>query len=241
MSHPNAFSRIHLLLIPGLLALAAVFAHDSGLDRVLAGVFYDPVRGDFPAHASRILELLGHRLAKDAVTVVWLALLSATLSTHAWPRWQPALTARRSALWSGVIGMALGPLIVVGLKGLNSSHCPWDLVEFGGGAELTSNWFVSAAEAGHCFPGGHAASGFSLVALYFMARALEQAQLARVVLLLGVLAGAAFSLIRMAQGAHFLSHNLWAAAICWFVAASAFCIEDLQRRQVLQRADPVQS
>jgi membrane-associated PAP2 superfamily phosphatase len=239
MSQPNAFFRIHLLLIPGMLALAAVFAHDSGLDRVLAGVFYDAAQGGFPAHASKILELLGHRLAKDAVTVIWLALLSATLSTHAWPRWQPAWTARRSVLWAGVFGMALGPLIVVGLKGLNSYHCPWDLVEFGGGAELTSNWFVSAAEAGHCFPGGHAASGFSLVALYFMARALEQVHLARVVLLLGVLAGTAFSLIRMAQGAHFLSHNLWAAAICWFCAALSFCVEDLQRRYLPQRAHPV--
>jgi membrane-associated PAP2 superfamily phosphatase len=40
-----------------------------------------------------------------------------------------------------------------------------------------------------------------------------------------------FSAIRMAQGAHFLSHNLWAAAICWFIAALAARIEASLRRQ----------
>ena len=233
MSKAKTFLRTHLLLVPGMLALSAVLAHNSGLDQTLATAFYDAGHASFPAHASKTLELLGHRLAKDAVTLIWLGLLAAAFSTHAWPSWQPTWTAKRRVLWAGVIGMALGPLIVVGLKGLNSYHCPWDLAEFGGGAAFTDNWFVAAAEVGHCFPGGHAASGFSLVTLYFMARALENPRLARAFLLMSLFTGAAFSLIRMAQGAHFLSHNLWAAAICWFVAALSFCIEDILRRNTL--------
>jgi membrane-associated PAP2 superfamily phosphatase len=229
MSKHYAFFPTHLLLVPGALAVLALLSHYSGLDRALTATFYDAAQGAFPAHASSMLELVGHRLAKDAVTIVWLALLVATLSTHAWPRWRPTWTASRQVMWATVVGMALGPLIVVGLKGLNSYHCPWDLAEFGGGAIFTSNWFVAASEVGYCFPGGHAASGFCLVALYFMARALEKPQLARIFLVGSVLTGTAFSLIRLAQGAHFLSHNLWAAAICWFVAALAFV--PLQTRQ----------
>ena len=225
------FYRIHLLLVPGALALAGWLAQHSGLDQALTALFYDAAQARFPAHESPLLELLGHRLAKDAVTFVWLGLLAAVLSTHAWPQWRPALTARRSPLWAGVIGMALGPMIVVGLKGLNSHHCPWSLADYGGAAEFSNHWFVAASEAGHCFPGGHAASGFCLVALYFMAHALDKPRLAGQLLWLAVLTGMVFSAIRMAQGAHFLSHNLWAAAICWFIAALAARIEASLRRQ----------
>jgi len=28
--------------------------------------------------------------------------------------------------------------------------------------------------------------------------------------------------VRIAQGAHFLSHNLWSAALCWGLAALVF-------------------
>lgn len=233
MPEQTSFFRTHLLVIPGALALAALLAHYSGLDRALTAAFYDAASARFPAHASHLLELLGHRLAKDVVTVIWLALLAAALSTHAWPRGRPTWTAQRGVLWMTVIGMALGPLLVVGLKGLNSYHCPWDLAEFGGAAAFSSDWFVTAAEVGHCFPGGHAASGFCLIALYFMAQAMAKPRLARALLWSAVLVGLAFSAIRMAQGAHFLSHNLWAAAICWFVAALAAYVEDTRRRQIL--------
>lgn len=37
-----------------------------------------------------------------------------------------------------------------------------------------------------------------------------------------LVAGSLFSVVRMAQGAHFLSHNLWSAAIDWWVAALVF-------------------
>lgn len=231
MSAQTSFFRLHLLVIPGALALAALLAHYSGIDRVLTTAFYDAASSSFPAHTSRTLELLGHRLSKDAVTVVWLGLLAAALSPNTWLR-RPAWMANRRILWAAVIGMALGPLIVVGLKGLNSYHCPWDLVEFGGAAEFSSNWFVAAADVGYCFPGGHAASGFSLIALFFMARAMEKPRLANILLGLAILTGITFSVIRMAQGAHFLSHNLWAAAICWFCAALISCAEDSQRRHM---------
>lgn len=232
MSGQTSFFRLHLLVIPGALALAALLSHYSSLDRTLTAAFYDAASSRFPAHASSMLELFGHRLSKDAVTVVWLGLLAAALSPNEWWSRRLAWMANRSILWAAVIGMALGPLIVVGLKGLNSYHCPWDLAEFGGAAEFSSNWFVAAAEIGYCFPGGHAASGFSLVALYFMAHAMEKPRLANVLLGLAIFIGITFSIIRMAQGAHFLSHNLWAGAICWFFAALVSCVEHSQRRQM---------
>lgn len=34
--------------------------------------------------------------------------------------------------------------------------------------------------------------------------------------------GTLFSLVRMLQGAHFLSHNLWTAALCWLIGLGLY-------------------
>ena len=70
---------------------------------------------------------------------------------------------------------------------------------------------------GRCFPAGHASGAFSLVGLYFVARA-RRSRRAAWWLAPAVLLGAAFALAQQARGAHFLSHNLWAAAVCWYAA-----------------------
>lgn len=233
MSTPTSFYRTHLLLIPGALAFLAQLSHSSGFDHALTNLFFDVGSNRFPVHAWATLEMFGHRFAKTAIVLVWLSLLACVISTYAWPRWRPTWTAQRVPMWCAVAGMALGPMIVVALKGLNAYHCPWDLIEFGGGAEFNSGWFVAAAEVGHCFPGGHAASGFSLVALYFLAREIGSPPWARGMLVLTLLVGTAFSVLRIAQGAHFLSHNLWAAAICWIVAALAFVPLQARRKMLV--------
>lgn len=226
------FCRNHLFLIPGALALFALFAQHSGLDHALTTALYDPVSATFPARTSMLLELFGHHFAKTAVTFLWVALLVVACSTF----WLQHFRDRAQALWAAVLGMALGPMVVVAMKGLNSHQCPWNLREFGGAAELSSDWFVAAVDAGYCFPGGHAASGFSLIALFFLLRETQSASWTTRMLWLAITVGTTFSLIRMAQGAHFLSHNLWAAAICWWIAALFFV--PLQRRaQVLRHCE----
>ena len=97
-----------------------------------------------------------------------------------------------------------------------------DLKRFGGYADFASSWFVSAADVGCCFPSGHAAAGFSLIALAFAGLAMGNRKLRSAGLTAALFAGSAFSVVRIAQGAHFLSHNLWSAAIDWCAAALVF-------------------
>lgn len=205
----------HGLLLPGLLALLAWVAMRSGLDHTVAQWAYDAQAADFPARRWPALELWGHRLAKSAVLALWLLLVAAALASHRLPRLQP----HRRLLWLTVAAMGLGPALVAGLKDINTHACPWDLKAFGGSADPSALWFVSRAEAGRCFPGGHAAGGFSLVALAFAGRALGRPRQAKLLLALALAVGLLFSVVRMSQGAHFLSHNLWSAAIDWSVAA----------------------
>jgi membrane-associated PAP2 superfamily phosphatase len=220
MSRPAAsrFVLVHALLVPGALALAAAFARQSGIDRSVADFFFDAARGGFPAHDWTWLELIGHRIAKSAAWAVWLALLAAAAASLRVDR----LAAWRSVLWTTVIAMAAGPLIVVGLKSINAHPCPRDLKQYGGFADDAAAWFVPAEQAGRCFPSGHAAGGFSLLALYFAGWAAGDRRLRHAGLAIALAAGILFSAVRLAQGAHFISHNLWSAAVVWCSAALVF-------------------
>lgn len=210
----------HALLVPLLIVATAMTFDVSGLDDRLAALFFDPAVQQFPARDWVALELVGHRIAKSALWIVWLLLAAAVALSHCVEHLRPY----RAVLWTTTIAMALGPATVLLLKSANAIHCPWDLKRFGGAADFSSAWFVAPANVGHCFPSGHAAGGFSLAALYFAGAAIDSARLRRTALVLVLTAGVVFSAVRVMQGAHFASHNLWSAAIDWSLAACAFAV-----------------
>ena len=209
----------HLLIACGLAALAVACA-STGLDDAIAHAVFDPAAGVFPARRSDALELFGHRLAKSAVWIVWFVLLAAAIASHR----VAALAPWRRVLWSTTAAVALGPFAVSTLKLYTGPRCPWDLVEFGGHWAAATDLFTGRADAGRCFPSGHASGGYALLSLHFAGAALGSARLGRAGLWIGVVAGTAFGAVRIAQGAHFLSHNVWAAAIAWTAAALVFAI-----------------
>ncbi len=209
---------LHAVLVPLALGLLAWLAAYSGLDRAVTDLFYDVRLARFPAHESYWLELLGHRVAKIAIWVVALGMLAAAFATER-IRQNPH---EQRAIGLAVLAMALGPMMVSMLKYTTGHHCPWDLLAYGGFADVSRDWFVASADAGRCFPSGHASAGFALIALYFLGHAIDRPRLARVGLIAAIVVGTAFSAVRVIQGAHFVSHNLWAAAIDWFVAALVF-------------------
>ena len=200
------------------LALAAYAAAATGLDGWLAERFYDAARKGFPARDWPMLELIGHRLAKDLIVALEVGLV--VLAVLA-PRIRP-LAPHRALLWTTALAMVAGPLVVVVLKSITAAPCPYDLARFGGHAVVPETFFVRPADAGRCFPSGHAAGGFSLFALYFAGIALGNARLRAVGLGLALAAGSAYGAVRMVQGAHFLSHNLWSAFVDWTMAALVF-------------------
>jgi membrane-associated PAP2 superfamily phosphatase len=203
-------------LPPLILVALALYAHVGGLDRAIADATYDAASGRFPWRESGAMELLGHRLMRSLATGAWVALALATLATvlvrrlHAWRRLLVATT----------LAMALGPAIVVVLKSFTAFPCPWSLARYGGVAAEASRWFTTPAAAGHCFPAGHAAGGFSLLALAFGLAAAGRRRPASIMLAVALAFGTVAAAVRTLQGAHFLSHSLWSAAIDWWVAAA---------------------
>ncbi len=216
----SEFPTIPLLLAPLVAAAVALVLAATGIDHVIQGVFYDASLGTFPARAWPWLEIVGHRLAKSLVWLVWLLLLATTIASYR----IDALAPHRAVLWATTAAMAAGPALVSTLKLFTGPRCPWDLKAFGGQADAATSLLTSMAEAGRCFPSGHSAGGFSLFAVYFAGIALGDARIRRIGLWTALAGGVLFSAVRMVQGAHFMSHALWSGVADWTVALLIFSL-----------------
>lgn len=110
------------------------------------------------------------------------------------------------------------------VKRLSNTSCPWDLAEFGGVARHVSHWRwgVQDGGPGHCFPAGHASAAFGFVAGWFVLRRAAPG-LATGWLLAAVAGGLVLGLAQQLRGAHYLSHTLWSAWICWTVGLVVEC------------------
>jgi membrane-associated PAP2 superfamily phosphatase len=146
----------------------------------------------------------------------WLAL--ATVMINVWrPWWQgPTQRERIVCLMATLACVSL----VQALKHFSTTSCPWDLETFGGVAHYVSHWRFGVADGGrgHCFPAGHASVAFAFFSGWFALR--PHAPRAARWWLAGVLAlGALFGAAQMLRGAHYASHTLWSAWICWTACA----------------------
>jgi membrane-associated PAP2 superfamily phosphatase len=203
-------------LVPLLPVAALLIVLDfTAVDDLVSGWFFDPAAMAFPLRYDAALEVMGHQWPKAVVILVECGVVGLWLLSFVVPQLEP----RRRLLLYLSLGLALAPLAVVLLRNMNPRHCPWSMREYGGFAEhLALLAFTPPGTApGHCFPAGHASTGFCLFAFYFAGRALGSPWLRRAGFWGSLLAGLALGLVRVAQGAHFLSHVLWTGVVCWGV------------------------
>ena len=197
-----------LLLMAGLLLFDPV-----ALDFALARLFYEPGVGFIGRHNFWLEDIL-HDRAKQLVILLAVIAIAAFLVSLLPTRVRPW----RRHLGYLVLALVLSTSIVTPLKTLTAMHCPWSLSEFGGEEHFSSLLAKRAPteKPGRCWPAGHASNGFSLLALYFALRD-RHPKMARIALVFALGLGSLFSLGRMMQGAHFLSHNLWTLLFDWLI------------------------
>ncbi|MEO7151342.1 MAG: phosphatase PAP2 family protein [Burkholderiaceae bacterium] len=138
------------------------------------------------------------------------------LAVDAWLQLLPGPTRAERLRWLAACVACL--LFVPLIKHYSRTSCPWDLAEFGGIARYVPHWLTGVSDGGpgHCFPSGHAVAAFAFFSGYFLLRR-HAPTLARIWLgsVLGL--GLAYGWAQLARGAHYPSHTLWSAWLCWVV------------------------
>lgn len=163
-----------------------------------------------------------HHYGKLAVTAFGAAMLALALLSCCVRRLKPW----RWPLAYLVVGLVLVPALISLSKHFSDVPCPWDLARYGGEIawrhSLAHDFGWLGAGVRSCFPAGHAAAGFALLVVYFAAW--RYARRPWLFLLPGLVTGFAFGFAQQLRGAHFLSHDLWTAALSWFLALGLFVL-----------------
>lgn len=207
----------HVGLPLALLAAAVALQQSGSLDQRIADGFFERETSRWVGAHTWWAETLIHELGR---WVVWGIGIAALALAAAGSTWRPLAPPRRAALYVACC-MALGPALVAAGKALTDIGCPRQLTRYGGERPFVGLLDERPAQAprGECFPGGHSSGAFALVALGFACRPAARAR----ALLAGAIAlGGVFSLGQWTRGAHFPSHDLASAAICWGVAGLLF-------------------
>lgn len=196
---------------PTLMFIFAIFLEYSGIDLWLERHFYDAQAGwIYKNHW--LLENVFHRGGKYLmimVGVVLLMALIASLKRIEYIEW-------RRPLLAAVVGALSGILWVSILKKVSHIYSPWDLMIFNGNMPYLRMLDSTplGIKAGNAFPAGHASGGFALFCLYFLSKTMPFAK-PWLMAFAALTVGFTFGLAQQMRGAHFLSHDLVALAICW--------------------------
>ncbi|WP_416304832.1 phosphatase PAP2 family protein [Neptunicella sp. SCSIO 80796] len=217
---------ILLIVKPLCIALLAIlFIQYSGIDLYLSGLVYLPAE-HWQLKNSWLLDTVIHRGGRLVIAVAVMSMLLMTLLSLL-PRY------RNHAYRSVCIYLLVATLLSIGtvslLKQITTLPCPWDVVGLGGNRHylLLGQVFSPRLQTGHCFPSGHASGGFALFSIYFAALRVSQlrrysdtGRTEKLWLLPGLITGTVFGLAQQLRGAHFLSHDIASAAVCWFVCGT---------------------
>ena len=210
---------IYILLVPALLAALAWTIQYSALDLKLEQLLWQPSVGSASTQHSLWLYIVGYQ-ASRSIPIFFgsIAFIGGFL---------PVLRPWRRILLSTAACVAVGPLLINTMKNYTSQHCPTQIREFGGIIAYAADqagpfWASSRAAAGRCLPSGHAGGGYALLSLYFAGWAAARPAWRWIGLAAGLAVGLVFSLVRIAQGAHFTSATVWSATIDWTVCALIF-------------------
>jgi membrane-associated PAP2 superfamily phosphatase len=214
----------HFLLTHGWLPLAIFVAlagtlHCMGGDAWWADRLYAWEGHRWAFRSAFVTDQLIHKVGRDVSAVAWICVVAAWIVA----RTRPQLARLRRPLAYLALSVLLATSAVAWFKSWSNMDCPWDLLRYGGlrpYVELLQLRPVGLSR-GACFPAGHASAGYAWMALYFFFL-MVRPHWRWWGLAAGAGAGLLFGLSQQLRGAHFLSHDLWTAMICWATALALY-------------------
>jgi membrane-associated PAP2 superfamily phosphatase len=117
-----------------------------------------------------------------------------------------------------VFAFSISTGVIHYLKGHTSVYCPVETTQYAGKIEH-KEWYqnfdlLKVAGDGRCWPGGHASGGFTMLALYFVARRYRW-RYSKALMHGSLLLGFVYGTTRVLQGWHYMSHTFWAGIFVW--------------------------
>lgn len=203
-----------LFLVFTFLLLWQWFPVDGTLDFYLIQPWISTC-GEFYLKHDFYLEVINHKYVKDLLIAVYLSFFVMIVVSFKYENF-------KSTRWnySYFLILVIITTSTIGILKSQSDHaCPWDMIIQ---ENHSYSWILNKTN-GHCFPGGHASTGFALMAGYFIYRN-QNRKRAYFYLLASLILGFGMGWAQMMRGAHFLSHNLWTAWITWMINVIAYAI-----------------
>lgn len=205
--------------LAALVCVLALFEFTS-LDLWVQDFFYD-----FRTHAWIVdaREFWGRLFFYTGPKVVLvIAGVAALVLAFGRTRWRKALSrppVRRRDLLVFVAVLATGPALIALGKATTNIYFPSQITRYGGKVAYVKLFERFApgdrpAKPGEGFPAGHASGGFALLALAGLGRARRWRTRG---VWIGMAAGSLMGGYQMLKGAHYLSHTLVTALVCWLL------------------------
>jgi membrane-associated PAP2 superfamily phosphatase len=218
MRAPTGSVTGHVWLPLVAFVIAAVLLEATRIDLWLADLLYRIEGGAWSLRRDPFVRDVLHNDASRVISVLYALLLVVCATSFFTER----LAEYRRGLVYLVVAIAGSTLLVALLKDVTHVNCPWSVDRYGGDVAYlpTLREILARGPKGRCFPSGHASSGFALFAFYFFCR-IHAPALRWYAFGLAMAVGLTFGIAQQLRGAHYVSHDIWAMAICWFVAVAA--------------------
>jgi len=204
-----------------LLLLAGVVFECTSLDIWIQDHFYH-----FDTHRWAVdggdawYRLVFYQSPKVLLIIFALLAFVFSLGPARWLRaWGLTVSHPRLRLGVVILSLATGPALIGYGKSVSNVFCPSELQRYGGDVPYVRVFQAYSPEQkpnrrGRCFPAGHASGGFALMSTAVLA-CMRRGQVRGV--LIGFAAGTVMGAYQMLKGAHFLSHTVTTALLCWLV------------------------
>jgi membrane-associated PAP2 superfamily phosphatase len=217
-NHRNtSLFRLTHVVLPGVLLLAAsLLAQFSHVDFLALDTLFDFDSRQWWYGESWWANSLIHEWGKNLIVLIFLVAFFIWLGSWIFkhsrlPRWryQAGYVVLAIVFTTSLVGLG---------KKLSNVDCPRDLEHYNGNRPFVHIFSDKPNELprGYCFPGGHSSGAFSLLVFYFLFYPRNR-RLARLSLGLALVLGAVYAWGQWVRGAHFPSHDIWSAAIGWYV------------------------
>jgi membrane-associated PAP2 superfamily phosphatase len=180
---------------------------------------------DFSAHAWSVNEkdvgprVLFYTGPKVLIIVLAAGLMALALGPERWRARVSSPALRRRDLWVVIATLATGPALIATSKATTNVFCPREIRRYDGFAPYvrvleTYPEGDRPSRRGRGFPAGHASGGFALLSLAGLARSRRGRLIGASI---GLVMGGAMGGYQMLKGAHYLSHTVITALVCWLL------------------------